>query len=129
MSMSAALRDRLKDAGVAGGAVYRDERVQDSGLPAVRMVVVSDPRDSDYDGRIATRETRVQLDCMATSRGQADEIAEAAINAAEPEGTAGDTRFIRAFIDSSRSYSERDNANVLTFVTSLDLRVWHKPAA
>lgn len=129
MAMGADLRDRLKAGGVAVGAVYRDERPQGSSLPAVRFVVVSDPRDSTYEGRTVFRATRVQFDCMATSRGQADEIADAVIDVAEPAGTVGTTKFSRSFVDTSRSYSERGADGILTFVTSLDLLVWHQPAA
>lgn len=129
MSMSADLRDRLKAADVAGGAVYRDERPQGSALPAVILLVVSDPRPSTYEGRQVLRETRVQLDCQAASRGAADDIAEAAIAAAETAGIYGATRFSRSFVDSQRTYSERSDASGTTFVNSLDLMIWHAPAA
>ncbi len=129
MSMSADLRDRLKTAGVARGAVFRDERPQTSALPAAVLLVVSDPRPSTHDGRVSLRETRVQVDCMAASRGEADEIAEAVIGAAEPAGIVGKTRFARSFVDGSRSYSSKPDNGGTTFVTSLDLFVWHAPAA
>lgn len=129
MTMSADLRDRLKTAGVAGGAIYRDERPQGSPLPAVVALVASDPRPTTHDGRQALRETRVQLDCQAASRGAADDIAEAAIAAAEPAGIFGGTRFSRSFVDSQRTYSERSDAGVTTFVNSLDFLIWHEPAA
>lgn len=129
MSMSADLRDRLKAAGVAGGSVFRDERPQGSTLPATVLLVVSDPRPSSHDGRVSLRETRVQADCMAASRGEAEEIAEAVIAAAEPAGIVGKTRFARSFVDNSRSYSSKPDTAGTTFVTSLDLFVWHAPAA
>lgn len=128
MSMSAALRDRLKAAGVAKGSVYRDERTQGSTLPAVVLLVVSDPRPSTHDGRQALRETRVQVDCMAASRGEADEIAEAVIATAEQPGIVSGVRFSRAFVDSSRTRSDKPASGGTTFITSLDLMVWHQPA-
>ena len=65
---------------------------------------------------------------MATSRGEADAIADAVIAAAEPAGTVGTTKFSRAFVEASRTYSERADDGVVTFVTSLDLAMWHQPA-
>ena len=127
--MSADLRDRLIATGVVAERVYRDERPQGSPLPCVRLQVVSDPRPSTYEGRQAMRSTSVQLDCMGTSRGLADAIADAMIDAAEPGATVGTTKFTRAFVEASRTYSDRADDGVLIFVTSLDLAVWHQPAA
>ncbi len=129
MSMSADLRDRMKAAGLAGGRIYRDERPPGSALPAVRSVVTSDPRPSTMDGRQVLRETGFQHDCMALSRGEADDLAEAVIDQTEAEAVYGATNFSRSFVDQTRRYSERDPAGVLTYVTSLDMRVWHQPAA
>lgn len=128
MSMSADLRDRLIATEVVANRVYRDERPQGSSLPCVRLQVVSDPRPSTYEGRQSFRSTSVQADCMATSRGEADAVADAVIAAAEPAGTVGGTKFSRAFVEASRTYSERADSGVVTFVTSLDLAVWHQPA-
>ena len=130
MSMSADLRDRLKAAAMsAAGRIYRDERPQGSGLPAVRMQVVSEDRPSTMEGRQSFRSTRVQLDCMGADRTAADDLAEQAITAAEPSGEVGGTQFQRAFVDSVRTYSDRADSGVTTFVTSIDLIVWHSPAA
>ena len=129
MTMSADLRDRMEDAGIAGGRVYRDERPAGSPLPAVRMVVASDPRPSMMEGRQALRETTVQHDCMAASRSEADALADAVIAETETAGVHGATKFSRSFVDASRTYSERDPKGVVTYVTSLDMRVWHQPAA
>lgn len=129
MSMSGDLRDRLKAAGLAGERVYRDERPPKSPLPAVRMLVTSDPRPSTMEGRQALRETTVQFDCMGTERAEADDLAEQLITVAEQAGTVGATSFQRSFVDSVRTYSERSADGVVTYVSSLDLRVWHQPAA
>lgn len=129
MSMSGDLRDRLKTAAIAGRRIYRDERPAGSPLPAVRMQVVSDPRPSTMEGRQALRETTVQFDCMGTERAEADDLAEQVIALAEQAGTVGTTSFHRSFVDSLRTYSERSTDGVVTYVSSLDLRVWHSPAA
>lgn len=126
MSMSADLRDRLKP--VAGGRVYRDVRPQGTSLPAIRLQVVSDPRPTTLKGRQRTRPTTVQADCMAGDRGSADALAEAVIQTVEAAGVTGSTRFLRAFVDASRTYSERSDGRDTVFVTSLDLVVWHQPA-
>lgn len=129
MSMSADLRDRMKAAEIAGRRVYRDERPPGTDLPAVRSVVTSDPRPSTMEGRQAFRETGVQHDCMALSRSEADDLAEAVITTTEAAALYGNTNFSRSFVDQTRRYSERDPAGVVTYVTSLDMRVWHQPAA
>lgn len=127
MSMSADLRDRLEP--VANGQVYRDEILQGASGKRVRLQVVSDPRPTTHDGDQALRETRVQLDCMAESRGDADDLAEAVIAAACPAGISGGTQFSRSFVAALRTYSERPDSGDTTFVSSLDLMVWHQPAA
>jgi hypothetical protein len=129
MSMSADLRDRLEAAGVAGGAVFRDLAPSNAMRPFVILQTISDPRPSTYEGRSRFRETRVQADCQGTSRKQADDIAEALIIAAEGAGTFGTTKFTRAFVDSLRSYSDRESGTEPVYVTSLDLQIWHAPAA
>lgn len=129
MSMSGDLRDRLKTGTVAGARIYRDERPPKSPLPAVRMQVISDPRPSTMEGRQALRETTVQCDCMGTERAEADQLAEQVIAIAEQAGTVGTTSFQRSFVDGLRTYSERSTDGVVTYVSSLDLRVWHQPAA
>lgn len=129
MSMTEDLRDLLKGAQIASGRVYRDERPQTSGLPAVRMQVISDERPVTYEGRQTGRPTRVQFDCMGTERSQADQVAEAVIAAVEPRQIFNATKFVGAFVDGSRTYSDRAADGPVTYVTSLDMIVWHQPAA
>lgn len=123
--MTAALRDRLEAAGIAA---YRDERPDTSALPAVVLFVISDPRPSTYEGRQPMRETRVQLDCYADSRGGADALAEQVIDVCEPAAVIGGVRFSRAFATSVRTDSERLNSGSTEYRTSLDLMVWAQPA-
>ncbi|UIJ43723.1 DUF3168 domain-containing protein [Sphingomonas cannabina] len=128
MSMTAALRDRLISAGLAEGRVYRDERLQSSPLPALVLFVVSDPRPSTYDGRQDLRETRVQFDCMGSTRGDADALAEQVINTAEGAVTIGNVRFHRIFFEGPRHTWGLAPDGSRTFVSSLDGLVWHSPA-
>lgn len=128
MSMSADLMSRLAAAALPG-TVFRDEATADAPLPRTILQVISDPRPSTYEGRQQVRQTRVQLDFQAGKRGQADAMAESAIAAVEVAGTFGSTKFQRSFVDSLRTYSDRQLATGTTFVTSLDLLVWHSPAA
>lgn len=65
---------------------------------------------------------------MSSNRGDTDDLAEAVITTSCPAEQAGATIFSRSFVDQSRSYSERADTGVVTYVTSLDLRVWHEPA-
>jgi hypothetical protein len=127
MSMSADLRDRLKP--IAGGQVYRDEIPQTIAGKRIRLQVAADSRPVTHDGDQAMRETTVQVDCMSSSRGDTDDLVEAALATACPPALFGATAFSRSFVDQSRSYSERADTGVVTYVTSLDLRVWHEPAA
>lgn len=129
MSMSAAFRDRTKDAGIAGGRVFRDERPQGTPLPAVRLQVVSDPRPSTYDGPQRGRGTLLQADCMGGSRGEADAVAEALIALWSAPVIAGEIRFERCFCERLTTSSERSDDGKVTFLTSLDFRVWHQLAA
>lgn len=129
MNMTADLRDRLIAAGVAGGAVFRDERPQKHRGGAVTLFTVSDPRPSTYDGVDTARETRVQFDCYGDTRGAAQDLAEAVIAAATPRGTHGGTHFAGAFVAGSRDLTERPPGGALEYRQSLDLLIWHLPAA
>lgn len=129
MSMTADLRDRLIAAGVAGGAVFRDERPQKHRGAAVTLFTVSDPRPSTYEGVDARRETRVQFDCYADTRGAAQDLAEVVIAAATPRDEHGGTTFAGAFVAGSRDLSERLPGGALEYRQSLDLLIWHQPAA
>ncbi|WP_294189074.1 hypothetical protein [uncultured Sphingomonas sp.] len=129
MSMTADLRDRLIAARIAGGSVFRDERPQKHSGAAVVLFTVSDPRPSTYDGLDRTRETRVQFDCYGKDRGAAQALEEAVIAAATPRGAHGNTRFAGAFVAGSRDLTERPPGGALEYRQSLDLMIWHQPAA
>ena len=127
-SMTAALRDRLKaDAGVnaiAATRVYRDERPQGSGLPAIVIMLVSDPRDYTYAGRTDFRRSRVTVECLASSRGAADEMAEAVIAACEGAAVVGATTFQRVIVANQFGDSDRVTDGTI-FRAAVDLFVWH----
>lgn len=127
-SMTAALRDRLQaDAGVkalAGDRSYRDEREQGSPLPACVLQLISDPRQYDYSGRTEYRRSRVMVECLAFSRGAADELADAVIAAAEGPAQIGTTTFERATVANVYGDSARNSEGTI-FRTAVDLFVWH----
>lgn len=52
---------------------------QTTALPYVRMQVISDPRPIHLKGYDGARETRVQVDCFATTSVEADALAAAII--------------------------------------------------
>lgn len=128
MSLSAALRDRLRAASVADGSIYRDERPDTAKLPAVVLLIVSDPQPSGYEGRQKLREARVQLDCIGNDRSEADAIAESAINALEGAGTISGVTFQRSFVGDVRRRIDATSQEKSIFTTSPELYVWHHPA-
>lgn len=126
MSVSAALRDALLAApGVAalvGARVYRDERPEGDPLPAIVILLVSDPRPMTYSGAQSLRRARLQLDCLGDSRGLADEIGEAAIAAVEGKVLVAPFDSVR--IANVRNDSSRGNP-ATTFRTAVDVMAWH----
>lgn len=129
MSLSAATRDRLRETGIAGGSVFRDVRPDVGTLPAIVIIVVSDPQPSTYAGRTLLRETRLQIDCIARSRGEADDLATATISNLEGAAIVSGVRFSRAFVSDVRRRTDELPGGDTVFTTSPDLYVWHQPAA
>jgi hypothetical protein len=131
MSMTAALRDALKAlpalTEVAGGRVYRDERPQEDPLPAVVLLLVSDPRPWTFSGPQSLRRARVQIDCLAASRGQADAIAETIIAGIDGRALAKQPPFESAQINNVRNDSARVGS-ATTFRTIIDAMIWHHSA-
>ncbi|MEG3165540.1 DUF3168 domain-containing protein [Sphingomonas sp. PB2P19] len=126
--MTADLRDRFKAAGVAGGRVYRDVRPQGSAMPAVRMQQVSDIVGDLMKGESLLRETLIQVDAFASSRSEADAIAEAIAAARPAKEVVGGTDFRRIFIDGGDTDSETPASGGTIYRTRIDLLVWHRPA-
>lgn len=133
MSMTADLRDRLVEAGVAGGRVHRDLRPQASALPSVTLQLISEPTDALMKGENSLRASRVQVDCWSASRGEADAIADA-VRAARPEREViGSTDFRRAYVDDVSSRIDTADGRESTpqgtiFRTRIDLIIWWRPA-
>jgi hypothetical protein len=127
MSMTADLRDVLRDAGIAGGSVYRDRRPQDAALPAVVLQLIDDPRSSFMAGENALRSSLVQADIWAVSRGDADAICDALLVARPLRAVRGVTDFRRIYVDAVRNDSEVPAGQAPVFRTTLDLAVWWRP--
>lgn len=127
MSMTADLRDVLRDAGVASGAIYRDRRPQDATLPAVVLQLIDDPRAPLMIGENALRSSLVQADVWALSRGDADAIAEALLLARPLRAAHGSTNFRRIYVDAVRNDSEVPAGQPPVFRTTFDLAVWWRP--
>jgi len=129
MSMTADLRDLLKDAGVAGGRVYRDLRPAIAGLPAVTLQTISEPINPLMKGEDALRETRVQVNCYADSRQGADDLRDAVLAARPTRSVSGGTNFRRITAEGGRSGSDTADAGLITYWTMIDLMIWHRPAS
>ena len=56
---------------------FPDTIPQGEGLPAIRYEVLSDRRDNDLSGLSGGRRARIQYDCYAKTRIEADELATA----------------------------------------------------
>ena len=129
MSMTADLRDVLRDAGVAGGMVYRDRRPQEAVLPAVVLQMIDDPRTAFMSGEDALRSSLVQADVWAFSRGEADAIGEALLAARPLRTVRGGTNFRRVYVNSARTDSEAPAGQPPVFRTTFDLAVWWRPVS
>lgn len=130
MSMTADLRDHYQAANVASGRVYRDERTEGDPLPGVVIQSITDPRTALMKGEDALRETQLQVDVWASSRGEADAIAETIIAARPLRSVVGVTNFRRIYVDDATTSSERSTDQLATnFRTRLDLTVWWKPVS
>lgn len=128
MSMTATLRDALKSAAaiqaLVEDRVYRDERPQNDPLPAIVMLLVSDPRPWTFTGPQSLRQSRVQIDCLAESRGLSDEIAEAVISSVDGRSLTAVPPFESVRVNNVRNDSSRDSP-ATTFRTMIDALVWH----
>lgn len=131
MAISAVLRDALKSAASVtdqtGDRIYRDERPQGDPLPAIVILLVSDPRPLTFSGPQSVRRARLQIDCLAARRGIADDIAEAVISEIDGRALARLPEFESARVIDVRNDSSRDSP-ATTFRTAIDVMVWHHPS-
>lgn len=130
MEMYGALRARIVSAGTsAGQRVHWVERPQTSGLPAVTLQTINDPRPQHLKGFNPLRDTLVQIDCWADTKTGADgytavqALKEAVLAAVVPEHTANGIRFDRAIIETIRDGGERVETKFI-YRASIDLTFW-----
>ena len=133
MSISAVLRDVLRDADavqrLVADRVYRDERPQSDSLPAIVILLISDPRPLTFSGPQSLRRAWLTIECLAASRGEADAISESVIT--EIDGRALSDRPVveSTRIIDVRNDSSRTNGDLTTiFRTAIDVMVWHYPS-
>lgn len=107
MSWEAALVQRLLAdpavAAIAGERIEWDDLAPDTPLPAITLQVISDPQPQNNDGFDRNWPTRVQLNALAGTKALAIALSKAAVDAVIPEGTVGDTTFLRSFVDGGGS--------------------------
>jgi hypothetical protein len=124
MDMPGALRARITAANTsAGSRVYWVDRPQAAALPAVTLQIISDIRPQHLKGFNPLRDTRVQIDCWATSYAAVTALKEAVLAAVVPENTSNGIRFDRAIIDGERDLGERVETQFI-HRASVDLMVW-----
>lgn len=127
--MEIALRSRLlNDAAVAaivGNRVSWIERPQRTGFPAIVLQIVSAPRPQHMGGLQSARQSRVQIDCFATTAKQAAELSEAVISAIIPVNTAYGTEFFRGFVNDVRDLGEETDGGFV-HRRSIDAYLWHE---
>lgn len=127
MSATSDLRDALRAApGVTarvGQRIYRDQRPAGSALGAVVLLLVSDPRPLAFDGPQSLRRARVQIDCLASSRGDADDLADDVITAINGRALTGAGAIESIGVINVRADSSRD-PDATTYRTAIDAMVW-----
>lgn len=124
MDMQGALRARITGAATSAGTrVYWVDRPQSAALPAVTLNIVTDLRPQHLKGFDETRDTRVQIDCWASTYAAATALKEAVLAAVVPLNTANGIRFDRAIIDGERDLGERTET-LFIHRASVDLVVW-----
>lgn len=120
--METALRSRIKTALVATivDRVDWGLRPQAKNLPAIRLSLISSPRDYTMEGAQATQQYRVQADCYGATFKQAAELAAALIACLEPASGA----FLASFVIGRRDVPEVTDGGPI-HCRSLDFLVTH----
>lgn len=128
MDMQGGLRARLlastEVTAAVGSRVYWVQRPQGSLPPAVTLQTVSDPRPEHLKGPDGARETRVQMDCWATTYAAALSLARTCIAALSGPATINGKRFGNTRVDGQRDLGEDVNGTFL-HRQSVDLLIWH----
>lgn len=89
----------LADSAVANASARSidwSERPQGAGFPGIRLTVVSDPRPRHMTGTDRYRPVRVQIDCMALTRGEVVKMREAVLTLLLTSATYDGVRFGKA---------------------------------
>lgn len=133
MSWETALRQRLivdpaVDAliGKKGGAVSIDwtVRVPGAPMPAIVLTTISDPRPQTLEGLQGNRQSRVQVDVLASDRAACAALREAAIAALLPGGAFYGAAFGRAMVGSVTDRSQNTDTGFV-HRDQFDVLVWH----
>lgn len=129
MDMQGALRARvLADptvAAKAGTRVYWGVRPQGEALPAVVLNVISEPHEFHLKGPNDFRASRVQVDALASSYGDALKIAEALIVALVQPNRSNGVVFQHADAEGPRNQGE-DTAGGFVHRHSSDFLIRHR---
>lgn len=129
MDFQTGLRARLLAdstvSGLVGTRVYWMQRPQNSGLPAIVLQTISDPRPDHLKGFDGARETRVQCDCWAEGYGAALALGRSAIAALKSPQTISEKRFGNARVDAMRDLSETAAGGETIHRQSVDFLIWH----
>lgn len=127
MSFEVDLRARLVNdatiAGMVGTRIYWKIRPQNTDLPAIVLGTVSGRREQVMDGPMGTQGTRVQIDCMATSKGAAIALRNAVFALVEGRGTQGATTFQGGFVNLYRDTVD-DTVDGVIHTEMVDATVW-----
>lgn len=130
MNMEGALRARLiaaaPVAALIAQRIYWVERPQATGLPAVTLQIIDDPREQHMKGLHGHQAVLVQVDAWGGTYAQTKALKEAIIAALLPAETSNGIVFGRAFVR-SRDLSETTEAGLI-FRASLDFTINHAPA-
>lgn len=128
MSWEAAVVARLLEspaiAQMIADRVEWDDLAPDSALPAVMLQTISDPRPQNHDGFDPFRGTRVQVNCLARTKTEANALLELAIPVLVAPAFSGGVTFLQSFVDGGRSDAERTSTGRICRAQA-DLIIWH----
>lgn len=126
------LRARLNaDAGIAAkvaqGASAWGDRPQASGLPAITLDDIADPRDQHMTDFQALCQRQVQIDVWSLDKLEARDLRELVIAALAPAATVGSSVFRRGFIVNRASDFEKLGSGPIVYRERLDWKFWFSP--
>lgn len=129
MDWQSALRARLVAditlAALVGTRVYWAERPQNSLLPAVTLLTISDGREQHLKGIETLQASRVQIDVWAATYASGRAVAEAVLSASIPANLGNGVQFSRAMVDLGPRDLVETTGTQTIFRTSMDLIFHH----